>query len=390
MEQNRKLAQGLRPVQELLRILSCITWGGNAMRNSIVVFLMKTSLLTLAIGLLCAAMTMPAWAQPPQGRGGRRGPGFGGPPVRTITQVSGDLYKVQSGAGIAAVTVFLVTPEGIILADPLNPEFAAWLKEELAKRFPGKPVKYVIESHYHWDHARGGGMFADTATFIGHENMRKNLAATLRQAPPPGDTMDRDGDNRLSREEAQTGTRANFDRFDGDHDGFLTPEEINADIRRPDIVFSDKYTVTLGGKHVELIWAKNRHSSDLIDMYFPEERVLFAGDYIWLKRMCCNFEFDRRPIATWIASIKALEQLDFDTVVNSHWDAGTKADLIEYRHWLEDLAAAVSAGMKEGKSLEELQKTIKLDKYKEWAGYDTQLPAIIQSAYNNLKKYPSN
>jgi len=329
------------------------------------------------------------FAQAPAGPQGRGGRGAGGPPVRTITEIRDGLYKVQSGAGVAAVTVFLVTTDGIILADPLSPEFAAWLKGELAQRFPGKPVKYVLYSHYHWDHARGGGMFADTAKFIAHENMRKNLTLSLREAPPPGDTADLDGDNRLSRSEAKTGTLANFDRFDGDGDGFLTPGEINADIRPPDIVFSsDTYTVTLGGKHVEMIWAKNRHSNDLTDMYFPEERTLFAGDYIWINRMCCNFEFDRRPIAQWIASIKSLETLDFDVLVNSHYESGTKADLIAYREWLEDLKAAVSAGIKQGKTVEELQKTIRLDKYKSWVGYDQQLPGIIASAYANLTKYP--
>jgi glyoxylase-like metal-dependent hydrolase (beta-lactamase superfamily II) len=308
------------------------------------------------------------------------------PFVRTITNVRGDLYKVQSGPGVQAVTVFLVTPEGIILADPLSPEFSTWLKLELAQKFPGKPVKFVLESHYHWDHARGGGMWADTATFIGHENMRKNLAAPIAQAPPPGDTTDQNGDNKLSREETSTATRANFDKFDTDHDGFLTSEEINADIRRPDIVFSDRYTVNLGGKKAELIWARNRHTSDLFDTYFPAERVLFAHDYVWVNRMCCNFAFDRRPISTWIASLKQLETLDFDLLINSHWEPGTKADLIAFRQWLEDLQTAVADGIKAGKSLAEI-KTIKLDKYKGWQGYDQQLPAILESAYTSLTKY---
>ena len=317
-------------------------------------------------------------------------------PVRTITQVRGDLYKVQTGAGVAAVTVFLVTPEGIILADPLNPEFAAWLKSELATRFPGRPVRYVINSHYHWDHARGGGMFTDSAKFVAHANMPRNLALPIREARPPGDTDDVDGDGRMTREEAQTGTRANFDRFDGNSDGFLTQEEVGADIRRPDITFTgDRYTVTLGGKRVELIHAKNRHTSDLIDMYFPDERVLFTGDYIWINRLCCNFAFDRRPMTTWINSIKALEALDFDIMIGSHFEQGTKADVVLFRQYLEDLMAAVQAGIKEGKSVEELQKTIRLDKYRNFAGYSETaaatpgLAAAVLSAYNSLTKYPN-
>ena len=333
----------------------------------------RSCLIGVTVSALLAAVVA---AQAPQG-----------PPVRTITQVRGDLYKVQSGAGVAAVTVFLVTPEGIILADPLTPEFAAWLKGELATRFPGRPVRYVLESHYHYDHARGGAMFADTARFIGHEEMMKNIAKPIREARPPGDTDDLDGDNRLTREEAQTGTRASFDRLNGNGDMFLTQEEIYADVRRPDITFRDRYTVTLGGKRVELIHARNRHTNDLYDVYFPDERVLFANDYVWIKRLCCNFSFDRRPMTTWIESIRALEALDFDILINSHWESGTKADLVEFRQYLEDLTAAVSAGIKAGRSLDELQKTIKLDKYKNYAGYDMQLPAIIQSAYVSLTKF---
>jgi glyoxylase-like metal-dependent hydrolase (beta-lactamase superfamily II) len=308
-------------------------------------------------------------------------------PVRTITQVTSNLYKVNSGAGVAAVTVFLVTTDGIILADPLNPEFAAWLKTELAARFPGKPVKWVIESHYHWDHARGGGMFADSATFVAHENMRRNLTLPIAEAPPPGDTTDRDGDNRLDRREAQTGTLANFDRMDSDKDGFLTHEELIADVRWPDVVFKDQYTITLGGQHAVLIWAKNRHTSDLIDTYFPEERVLFAGDYVWINRVCCNFSFDRRPLSTWIASIKALEALDFTTVINSHWESGSKADLVAFRQYLEALQAAVAAGIKAGKSVEELKATVKLPVYASWAGYEQGFPAIVESAFNSMTRY---
>lgn len=345
-------------------------------------FLVVTALLLAGTGLLAGAQQAGAQA-------GRAGGPAAGPPVRTITQVRGDLYKVQSGAGVAAVTVFLVTPEGIVLADPLNPEFAAWLKGELATRSPGRPVKYVLESHYHWDHARGGAMFADTARFIGHANMPKNLDLPIRQARPPGDTDDLDGDNRLTREEAQTGTRAQFDRMNGNGDGFLDHDEINADIRRPDITFSDRYAVMLGGKRVELIWSKNRHTSDLFDIYFPAERVLFASDYVWIKRLCCNFSFDRRPITTWIASIKALEALDFDTVINSHWEAGTRADLVAFRQYLEAISTQVQAGIAAGKTVDELKRTVTLDAatYRDWNGFPDQLPAMVESAYSSLTKY---
>src|SRR5688572_14387300 len=77
-----------------------------------------------------------------------------------ITRIKDNLYRSGNGAWHS---IFLVTDEGILLADPLNVAHATWLKNELATRF-NKPVKYVIYSHSHWDHVEGGALFQDTAT----------------------------------------------------------------------------------------------------------------------------------------------------------------------------------------------------------------------------------
>ena len=58
------------------------------------------------------------------------------PPRREIIKVSGDLYRARNGIWYS---LFLVTPDGIILADPLSTDFAAWLKSELDRRFPWRP-----------------------------------------------------------------------------------------------------------------------------------------------------------------------------------------------------------------------------------------------------------
>ena len=334
-----------------------------------------------------------AWAQAPVGAGRQGGPaGRGGqaqpPGPPTLEQVTPNLYRAIRPGGVPAVTPVFVTDEGLLVGDTLSPEFAAWLRGELTTRFPGKPVRYVVVTHYHWDHSSGGGMFEDTATFVGHENLRRNLRLPIAQAPPPGDTTDMDGDNRLSREESFTATLANFDRFDRDKDGFLSAEEIHANVRPPDVVFSgDRHTLTLGGRPVELIWARNRHTTDMVDIYFPTERVLFAGDYTNLQTMCCGFAFDRQPMTAWIDSFKNLETLDFDRVIASHGQVGTKADLIGFRQYIEDLYAAVSEGIKAGRTVDELKKTVTLDRHKNRGGYAQQRETFIQSAYDNLTKY---
>src|SRR5262245_63876647 len=107
-------------------------------------------------------------------------------PPREITQVKGDLYRARNGNWY---TVFLVTPAGIILGDPINETFAPWLKSELDTRFPGLPVRYVVYSHSHFDHAAGGGVFAETATFVAHENMLLNMDGPYPQMP--GEVIER-------------------------------------------------------------------------------------------------------------------------------------------------------------------------------------------------------
>ncbi len=94
--------------------------------------------------------------------------------------------------------LFMVTPEGIILADPINAAFATWMKEQFAERFK-VPVRYVIYSHSHWDHIEGGAVFADTARFIAHENVGRNMDGRIPQMP--GDMLDRNRNGRFELEE---------------------------------------------------------------------------------------------------------------------------------------------------------------------------------------------
>ena len=94
-----------------------------------------------------------------------------GSPGREIIHLTGDLYRFRD---VRHYGMFLHTPDGIILVDPTSPDTAAWLKGELDNRFD-VPVRYVIYSHAHNDHAPGGEVFADTATFVAHENMARNL-----------------------------------------------------------------------------------------------------------------------------------------------------------------------------------------------------------------------
>jgi glyoxylase-like metal-dependent hydrolase (beta-lactamase superfamily II) len=258
-------------------------------------------------------------------------------PAREIINVTGDLYRVTD---TAHRTVFLVTSEGIILADPISVDFANWLKAELAERYD-VPVRYVLYSHHHDDHASGAAAFADTATLVGHENMIPNLA--------------READNPIFQ-----------------------------DVRSPDVTFTDRISVTLGGKTVEMIHALPSHSDDSAIIRFPGERTIFAVDFVNVGRV--PFEnLGGGPVAPWIEANKHLQAtVNYDIVVPGHGPVGTPADVDDSTRYLEVLLADVTEGIEAGLTLEELQETVLMEDFSHYLQYDVWREQNVQGAYQGL------
>ena len=322
-------------------------------------------------------------------------------PAREIVNVTGDLYRARSNNYFA---IFLVTPDGIILADPINAGFATWLKEQFAERFR-VPVRYVIYSHSHWDHIEGADVFADTARVVAHERVARNMDGRIPQMP--GDMLDRNDNGRFELNEivdplTNNGGRCGmpagfFKTADRNGDASLTPAELQQNIRKPDILYSERMQLVLGGRRVELVHPGRNHSDDATVVLFPAERVAFATEFISDVALpitasprafpsACG-PFDGHPLSEWIRSYRTVESLDFDTFAGGHGALATKADVTANREFFEDLVKAVSAGMAEGRSLEELQKTLLFEKYRDWNGYAQRRGPTIASAYHNLQLY---
>jgi glyoxylase-like metal-dependent hydrolase (beta-lactamase superfamily II) len=256
-----------------------------------------------------------------------------------IEKITDNLFRAFNGG--VHHTVYLVTSEGIILADPLSVKFSKWLKVELASRHD-VPVRYVLYTHYHQDHAAGGEVFADTAEFIGHENMLPNLAK-------------------------------------------MKDDKNYAAVLPPTITYSENMTVSLGGKTVELIHALPSHTDDSTIMLFREERTAHAVDWINIKRLPYT-KTHGAPVSAWIESLEQLQTLDFDIIAPGHGaSVGSRADVEDYKQYLQLLADAVAKGIKQGNSMEQLQKSINLEAYKDWELYEFGAKDNIRAVYSDLK-----
>src|SRR6266550_5263694 len=155
-------------------------------------------------------------------------------PLR-IEKVKDDLYMISGEGGNVAV---YVTSEGVILVDDMFDRNHADILAQV-KSVTDKPIKYVVNTHQHDDHAGGDLKMLPLAEVIAHRNVRANLA-DIKQ-PYYEDTPG-------------------------------TP------IGLPRITFSDELSVYLGGKEVRALYFGRGHTSGDAIVYFPDLKIVHTGD----------------------------------------------------------------------------------------------------------------
>jgi glyoxylase-like metal-dependent hydrolase (beta-lactamase superfamily II) len=305
-------------------------------------------------------------------------------PTRAIVNVTGQLYRAQNNNHY---TVFLVTPEGIIMSDPINRDFARWLKGELAARFK-VPVRYVLYTHRDWDHASGGVVFADTAEFVGHVNMLKALAPPAGNPPLSAEAVKMDANRNalVERSEATGAIAERFAQFDDNRDNVVNGAEIArgslSDVYPPTVTYSDRHTVTLGKKRVTMTYLGEAHADDSSVLHFPDERAVFSADILQVRRLPGGLA---PTVGSWIDALKIINALEFEHALTGHALAGTRKDAGDLLRYLEDISTGVAAGIAAGRSLAEIQKTLTLDAYKGFERWDTNREAHIAAVYATIK-----
>jgi glyoxylase-like metal-dependent hydrolase (beta-lactamase superfamily II) len=322
-------------------------------------------------------------------------------PAREFEEVAPNVYRVHSERG-NWWSLVVVTDEGILLGDPMSEAHGLWLKAEFEKRWPGKPVKYVVYSHSHWDHDEGGYAFPN-AIFVAQENFLRQTDGRFPHFP--GDMTDRNDSGYIDFEEINDPMleqplicgSGSFQQHDFNHDGKATGEEWYKLVPKPNVAFSERMTIMLGGTKIEIIFPGKNHANDGTVIYLPKEKVVFSSDFPAdalvtnsmrsLPSSCGNF--DHHPLSEWIRSYKTIEDLDFDKLVQGHgWGMFTKQDVTEGRQFFEYLRDQVDDQMRQGKGLAEIRRTVTLDKYKDWRYYERLRDLAVTSAYYNLKIYP--
>jgi cyclase len=254
-------------------------------------------------------------------------------PLRT-ERVKGDLYMVSGEGGNVAL---YTTSEGVVLVDDMFDRNHVDILAQI-KSVTDQPLRYVINTHQHDDHAGGDFKMLPIAEVIAHKNVRANLADIKR--PYYEDTPG-------------------------------TP------IGLPRITFSNELAVHVGGKEVSAHYYGRGHTSGDAVIYFPEVKVIHTGDLFLAIRGGGSGAPPARPrppgvpiyvdyvqggsFLDWSQTMDDMLKLDFDTVIPGHGPVSTRADVVKFKSDLETMRTRLIGLIKEGKSKSDLAKVLEDD-----------------------------
>ena len=277
--------------------------------------------------------------------------------ARTISLLRGDLYSAQFEDRL---TVFLVTPEGIVLADPLSRPASEWLLDEFERRFAGRPVKYVLHTHHHFDRSEGASVFQSTAESIGHRHFSRELTRAMHVVPPFLDGYYLTAAGALVRNQLPPHALTPLiDARDTNRDGTVTPEELYGGVTAPARDFGSRRRIQLGGHVVEIIHVGGSHAADMAVLYFPDQGVVFAVDPPPVS--ATPFQFGALAPHEAMDWLRRISALDFEVLVTGDGRRIARAELVELSTYLEGLQAIVTSAYASGMPLTELDGSARLE-----------------------------
>jgi cyclase len=264
----------------------------------------------------------------------------------------GVFYATASGTmTVGSNSPIIVTDdEALVIDSEITPAAARALVTDL-KAVTSKPVRYVVDSHYHYDHAHGNQVFMRDAQVIGHDNTRRRMLGnvleqftylrSVQQVPTQVEALK----ERIAKE-TDPQQKAALERQVANSLAYL--EQVKETVvTPPSLTFDKTMTLFRGGREIRILYLGRGHTDTDVIVYLPKERIVCTGD---LMESVPSYMGDSFP-EDWIATLDKLKAIDFDTVMPGHgvvFKGKTKIDA--FQKYLRDAMTQVTALRKQGLS----------------------------------------
>jgi len=266
-----------------------------------------------------------------------------------VSKVAGNVYMLQGAGGNIGASI---GDDGIVIVDDQYAPLAEKIQAAL-KGITDKPVRFIINTHYHPDHTGGNEYFQKQAPIIAQDNVRKRLE---------------------SGGGGGNGGSIHMDMKPVPHEAL------------PTITFDHDVTVHLNGEDIRALYFPAGHTDGDSIIFFPKSNVVHMGDDF----VTYGFPFiDVESGGSIDGMIDAVEQVLSQVppdvkVIPGHGPVSSVDDVRAYLSMLEETRNAVKRALKDGKTLDQMKQAKILDPWKKFSGEFINQDAFLETLYSSL------
>jgi glyoxylase-like metal-dependent hydrolase (beta-lactamase superfamily II) len=266
-----------------------------------------------------------------------------------ISKVGGNVYLLKGAGGNIG---FSAGDDGIVLVDDQFAPLAHKIKAAL-KAITDKPVRFVINTHYHFDHTDGNASFQKDAPVIAHDNVRKRL----KSGGKPGNLSS-------------------------------VKQELNPAAKEalPILTFSQDVTIHLNGEDIHVLHYPSGHTDGDSMIFFPESNVVHMGDdFVTYGFPFIDLAGGGSVEGMIVAAEYVVANLPADVkVIPGHGTISNLDDVRRFVVMLKETRSVVEKAVKSGKGLDQIKGEKILEPWKQWSGDFISSDAFIETLYNDL------
>jgi cyclase len=276
-----------------------------------------------------------------------------GPQIRKLE----DGVYVYVGKNFNSNCGIVLTQEGVVLIDSGHSPTDSRAILAAVKKLTPLPVRFLIDTEPHPDHTTGHFVFSPPAVLVAAEGAGDSMRSRERGDP-----------ERIQKLAATSPEmRAALEGY-----RFVTPN----------VEYRQKMTLKVGERTFELIYLKGVHSESDTAVWLPKERVLFSAAGIVVNQI--NNLRPSVSIPDILAAAKTMKSLNPVHVVPGHGMPGTAKIFEDSEKYYALLLDRVGRLAKEGKSLEQIRKEVRMPEYEHWAAQE-RFPTNVEAAYRAVK-----
>jgi cyclase len=251
----------------------------------------------------------------------------------------------------------ILTQEGVVLIDSgHNPTDSRTILAAV-KKLTSLPVRFLIDTEPHPDHTTGHFVFSPPAIVIAAEGAGESMKARDKAEP--------DRNRKLAEQSPEM--RAAFEGYR---------------MVLPHIEYRQQMTLNLGERTFELMYLKNVHSEADTAIWLPRERVLFSASAVVVDQF--NIFRPNVRIPDILAAVQMMKGLNPEFVIPGHGIPGTTKIFEDSERYYALLLDRVGKMVRDGKSLDEIKKELKMPEYDGWATKE-RFPGNVEAAYKAVK-----